>query len=102
MHDQTDDKPAQTAIPVLTDVVTKKDTSGLADATPSIDRASLIAELQTQLASSAYALTEEVLHAAFAEMEATLFEQISTRLRQELPELIDRVLREHLSSEPDS
>ena len=86
-------------IPVLTDVVTDKDTTGLAEATPSVDHASLIAELQTQLASSAYALTEQLLHSAFAEMEATLFQQISARLRQELPELIDRVLREHLGED---
>lgn len=97
----TDNRPAQTAIPVLTDVATDKESARLADANQSIDHASLIAELQTQLASSAYTLTEEVLHAAFTEMEATLFEQISTKLRRELPELIDRVLREHLSSELD-
>jgi hypothetical protein len=31
-------------------------------------------------------------------MEATLFEQISARLRTELPELIDATLREHLDA----
>jgi hypothetical protein len=86
----------QTDIPVLTDVVTGGEDADLGEGPPSIDHASLIAELQTQLAANAYALTEQVLHSAFAEMEATLFEQISKRLRQELPELIDRILREHL------
>jgi hypothetical protein len=89
-----DKTSSQKVIPVLTDIV--------ADARDEmhIDRAALIAELQTQLASSAYALTAEVLHAAFAEMEATLFEQVSARLRRELPELVDRILREHLTEEP--
>ncbi len=92
----TEQTPAQTAIPVLTDVVTDKDATGLSEATPHVDNASLIAELQTQIAASAFALTEQVLHTALTEMEATLFEKVSKRLRQELPELIDRILREHL------
>ena len=39
---------------------------------------------------------------AFAEMEATLFAQISGKLRRQLPELIDATLREHFDarSEP--
>jgi hypothetical protein len=56
----------------------------------------LIAELQTRLAAECFALTEGTLRRAFAEMEANLLEQISTRLRQALPELIDSVLREQL------
>ena len=42
-----------------------------------------------------------LLHNAFAEMEAKLFAQISARLREELPELIDRILREHLGEDLD-
>lgn len=91
----SDKTSSQKAIPVLTDIVTD------AGDERHIDQAALIAELQTQLASSAYALTAEVLHTAFAEMEATLFEQVSARLRRELPELVDRILREHLTEEPD-
>ena len=94
-------KPATTDIPVLTDVVTDKTSVGLSEPTPLLDSASLIAELQTQLAANAYALTEQVLHSAFSEMEATIFEQISRRLREELPELIDRILREHLGEGPE-
>lgn len=88
-------------IPVLTDVMTDDEAVGVGEATASVDHASLIAELQTQLASNAYALTEQCMHNAFAEMEATLFAQISARLRQELPELIDRILREHLDENAD-
>jgi len=89
-------------IPVLTDVITEQDENGLGTATPNVDHAALIAELQTQLASGAYTLTEELLHTAFAELEATVFKQITIKLRQELPELIDRILREHLGDESES
>jgi hypothetical protein len=37
----------------------------------------------------------------FAEMEASIFEQISGRLRRELPELVDALLRERLTDETD-
>lgn len=84
-----------TNIPVLTDVVRH-------GATPPADRDTLIAELQTKLASRTYALADELIRSAFTAMEATLFEQISAQLRRELPELIDATLREHLdTTEPD-
>jgi hypothetical protein len=35
-------------------------------------------------------------------MEASLFEQITAKLRRELPELIDATLREHLGNEDRS
>jgi hypothetical protein len=88
-------------IPVLTDVITDDDAASIGEATAAVDPESLIAELQTQIASNAYALTEQILHNAFAEMEATLFTQISARLREELPELVDRILREHLGEDSE-
>ncbi len=92
---------SKTDIPVLTDVITDDEAPTIGDTASPVDHESLIAELQTQLASNAYALTEQLLHNAFAEMEATLFAQISARLREELPELIDRILREHLGEDLD-
>ena len=65
------------------------------------DTENLIAELQTRIASAAFALTEELLHTAFSEMEAKLHQQISARLRSELPELIDSLLRAHLDDDRD-
>ena len=91
---------SNTAIPVLTEIVAAKAAEQAAEAgQPTVseeDIENLIAELQTNLASQAFSLTERLLHNAFSEMEATLFEQVSKRLRQELPELIDSVLRRHL------
>jgi hypothetical protein len=88
-------KKVENAIPVLTEVIAG---AGEHRALPA-DRDTLIAELQTTLASRTFLLAEELLRSAFAEMEASLFEQISAKLRRELPELIDATLREHLDTD---
>jgi hypothetical protein len=62
------------------------------------DREAVLAELQTAIASRAFALTDELVRKAFAEMEAHLLEQLAKRLRQELPELVDNALREYLGN----
>jgi hypothetical protein len=82
-------------IPVLTETVDglRADVAG--------DRETLIAELQTQIASGAFALTDEIMRTAFAEMEANIFEKISGQLRRELPEMIDRLLRERLAEDSE-
>jgi len=81
-------------IPVLTDEISTADENWASVSAE--DREALIAELQTQIASSSFALTDEIMRKAFAEMEASIFEQISGRLRRELPEMIDAILREKL------
>jgi hypothetical protein len=91
------EKPPDTGIPVLTDEV-----FGLEEDEPAAyptATESLVAELQTRLAADTFALAEELMRGAFAEMEAHLFEQISRRLREQLPDLIDSILREHLGGE---
>ena len=97
-------------IPVLTDIVEDEhDESGETAEQSALtlaaipDLETVIAELQTHLASRTYALTDELMRNAFAELEANLFRQISSQLRQQLPELIDAVIREHLTrrDEPD-
>lgn len=89
--------PSHSNIPVLTEIIAELDDAGTT--VPEIE--TLIAELQTRLASRTFALTEELMRSALAELEATLHEQISSRLRRELPELIDDVLRQHLAREPE-
>jgi hypothetical protein len=66
-----------------------------------IDRQMLIAELQTEIAAHTFTLTDKILRSAFAEMEASIFEQITGRLRRELPEMIDELLRERLGDDTD-
>jgi hypothetical protein len=85
-------KIIDTSIPVLTEIVRE------ASLPPNTDRDALIAELQTKLAARMFALTDELLRSSFKAMEATLFEQVSARLRSKLPELIDSTLREHLDT----
>jgi hypothetical protein len=93
---------SELVIPILTDAIDPDDqgTSGEPEAVTT-DRETLIAELQTQLAASAFALTEDIMRTAFAEMEASIFEQITGRLRRELPEMIDILLRERLGNDEE-
>ena len=76
-------------IPVLTDVI--RSVASLPG--PELD--TVLAEVQTELAARTFHLADELLRSAFAEMQATLFEQISGTLRRQLPELIDATLRAH-------
>jgi hypothetical protein len=82
-------------IPVLTDVVQEAPEQPAYP--PEIE--TLVAELQTHLAASTFALTEQLLHSALAGLEANVFEQVTAKLRHQLPELIDAVLRRHLGAE---
>lgn len=94
-----DDDPTADRIPILTDTVetgTPDRPRGLPD-----DLETLIAELQTELAASTFALTEHLLRNALTEIESALFEQVAARLRQELPELVDGVLRKHFGRDED-
>jgi hypothetical protein len=88
--------PPDLRIPVLTEVIRN------AKSVHGQELEVLLADLQTTLASRTFALADELLRSAFAEMEATLFAQISGKLRGQLPELIDATLREHFDtrSEP--
>lgn len=86
-------------IPVLTDELSADDES--VEQADSVEREALIAELQTQIAASTFALTDDIMRRTFAEMEASIFEQISGRLRRELPDLVDALLRERLGGETE-
>ena len=55
-----------------------------------------LATVQVELTSLTRELTDRLLDGALRDMEATLREKVSDQLREELPDLIDRVLREHL------
>ena len=79
------------AIPVLTDIV--EDEPGF---TPTTDRTQLfLDELEAHLVIAIHEQADELVHNACREMEALLLEQVSDRLRSELPTLIARILQEH-------
>ena len=44
-------------------------------------------------------LADSLLHQAAKDIEATLFERVFDRLRSQLPELVDRILREHAATQ---
>ncbi|MDE2305160.1 MAG: hypothetical protein KGL34_06340 [Gammaproteobacteria bacterium] len=71
-------------IPILTDAIDQE------SARDSRDRG----ELQLAIVSEVEKLAESLLHDAARSIEATLFENVLDRLRAELPEIVDRLLRE--------
>lgn len=57
-----------------------------------------LALVQAELTALTRELTDRLLDGAMRDVEAALFEKVSNRLRDEMPELIERVLRDHLKS----
>jgi hypothetical protein len=55
-----------------------------------------LAALKAELVAVAWEVVVDLLHSAVREVEAALFEQVSSRLREELPEIVERALRNHL------
>lgn len=76
-----------TVVPLLTEAETPTE--------PAVTEEQL-ASVQAELTSLTRDLADRLLDGALRDMEAALFEQVANRLRDELPEMIDRVLREHL------
>ncbi len=79
------------AIPVLTDIV--EDDAGSAPAHDAERRS--LDELETLLTIAIHEKASELVHNACREMEALLLEQVSDRLRAELPVLIARIVADH-------
>jgi hypothetical protein len=57
-----------------------------------------LAALKAELVAVAWEVVVDLLHSAVREVEAALFEQLSSRLRDELPDIVERALRNHLRS----
>ena len=85
-------------IPVLTDAVLRPRPADGDGARPALTEAEL-AELQTRIAARSFQLVESLLHSVSKEMEAMLFDEVVSRLRNELPDLIDQVLHEHFEND---
>jgi uncharacterized protein (DUF2267 family) len=79
-------------IPLLTDIV-EDDLRGVQ---PLADRTSLfLGELEAHLTATIHERADELVHNACREMEALLLEQVSDRLRAQLPALIAGIIEEH-------
>ena len=93
-----DDIPVLTEavdIPVLTEAVEINSTAPFV--APALDEFQ-INELRIRLTDSAYSLMERLIYNAIREMENALLEDLANHLRDELPELIDTILQEHLGT----
>jgi hypothetical protein len=75
-------------IPTLTEVVAV-DMPALSD--------EAFEELHAELTARVLALADELLQAAGREVQTLLFEHVSERLRERLPDLIDETLRARFS-----
>ena len=51
--------------------------------------------LHAAILTEALELADSLLHQAAKDIEAILFERVYDRLRAQLPEIVDRILREH-------
>jgi Zn-dependent M32 family carboxypeptidase len=79
-------------IPILTETV-KEGAPG--PACDSFDAKSAHAAIVTETLK----LADSLLHQAAKDIEATLFERVFDRLRAQLPELVDRALKEHAATQ---
>ncbi|MGW8370138.1 MAG: hypothetical protein ACWGPN_15845 [Gammaproteobacteria bacterium] len=99
------DQTAEDAIPVLTEALSPEEIAELERAaapTPVFEiTEEQLTELRADLLSRTYDLADQLVHTAFRDMEAALFEQVSNRLREQLPELFERVLGDHLDENPE-
>jgi uncharacterized protein (DUF2267 family) len=57
--------------------------------------AEFLAELESHLTAAIHEQADELVHNACREMEALLLEQVSDRLRADLPALVARIVAEH-------
>ena len=77
-------------IPILTDAVEEIAAAAAAEADTK--------ELHAAILTETLQLADSLLHQAVKDIEATLFERVFDQLRAQLPELVDRILREHLAA----
>ena len=89
MHPET---PDPRDIPILTETV--KERVAEPECT-SFDAKSAHAAILTETLK----LADSLLHQAAKDIEATLFERVFDRLRAQLPELVDRALKEHAATQ---
>ena len=96
------DKPEESAanavveddLPVLTEVVEE---AVLVD-----DRYSSedLAGLEDEISRESLRMAEQLLHEVAREMEVVLFDRVLSRMKEELPTLVNKILREHLQRKP--
>ncbi len=92
MNFTSGDPPDPRDIPILTDAV---DGTRLGRPVPGDAAADREQAAHAAIVTETLELADSLLHQAARDIEAILFERVFDRLRAQLPELVDRVLREH-------
>jgi len=89
-------------IPTLTEAVGRQ--AALQKSRPEPEPSGIreLPELRARIAAVCCDIVEQVVHDAFREMEATLSNEVVSRLRSRLPELIDETLNGELNQAGDS
>ena len=85
---------AEEDVPVLTEVVEQ---AVLVDERYSSEDLAL---LEDEISRESLRLAEQLLHEVAREMEVVLFNRVLSRMKEELPALVDKILREHLQRKP--
>jgi len=97
-----------TTVPVLTSVVGAEAPADdgvpvpgqpAAPTPPRLSDEELMA-LRSRLASATRNLAERLIEESLGELEIALFERVSARLREQLPDLLEQALRDHFDA-PD-
>lgn len=57
-----------------------------------------IAELEARICAESLQLSEQLMNEAFQEIESVIFDRVVSRLRNELPALVDHILQDHIKS----
>jgi hypothetical protein len=83
-------------IPVLTDIVEDEPENEA----PMDRTAEFLVDLEAHLTTAIHEQADELVHNACREMEALLLEQVSDRLRADLPALVARIVAEHFQGPP--
>ena len=76
-------------IPVLTEAI---------DSSPALASEENIRSAQSAIVAETMRVADVLLHQAVKDMEAVLFERVRDRLREQLPELVERILKEQLAA----
>jgi hypothetical protein len=87
------------AIPVLTDIVEDTNGAGPQGTDPTV---AFLEELESHLTGMIHEHADELVHNACREMEALLLEQVSDRLRAQLPTLIAGIIEQHFRGPADA
>jgi len=74
-------------IPVLTDAIDSDRSKAV-----EVDREAA----QSAIVEETLRIADELLHQAAKDMEAILFERVFDRLREQLPDIVDKILKEQL------